>query len=99
MVKIRGDKWPAKEKTPRPSWVEIPIRPETVKAWLESEEKNTGLVLHCPTVVKDGGETVSLKLVGSGTGGLGPYFRSCGGNQERPRLVVRYRVNGNAPPS
>ena len=98
-VDIRGDKWPPKEKTPRPSWVEIPLKPETVKAWLEGEKKNTGLVLHCPTVVKDGGEAVAMKLVNTGGGGLGPYFRSCGGMQDRPRLVVRYRVNGNAPPS
>ena len=102
VVEIYGDKWSAEKKTPRPSWIDFPIKPETVQLWLQDEDKNKGLVIHVGQLAskKSKYSPEPLSVMKDTKGGLGPYFRSCTGPiNERPRLVVRYRVNGNAPPS
>ena len=45
-VKIYGDKLSKGEKTPRPSWISFPIRPETVEDWVLHSERNHGLVVY-----------------------------------------------------
>ncbi len=114
-VKIPGCRLPRGESTPLSSWVDFPIKPETVKLWVQDEEQNKGLVLRVPKMNKGNGEkwwqsdpnapdaTEDLATVASAGGNdtlLGPRFRSCDGPPgERPRLVVRYSVTGNAPPA
>jgi len=98
--KILGDKWPAKQKTRRPSWIDFPLKAETVKAWISDEDKNKGLVLHVPKVTRgDDGRVVDMKLADGGKGALGPVFRSCASKKDSPRLVLRYRITGNASPT
>ena len=98
--KILGDKWPAGEKTRRPSWIDFPLKPETVKAWISDESKNKGLVIHVPKVTRgNDGKVVDMKLADGGKGALGPVFRSCASKKDSPRLVLRYRITGNAAPT
>ena len=97
---ILGDKWPAKQKTRRPSWIDFPLKPETVKAWIADEGKNRGLVIHVPKLTRgNDGKMVNLRLADKGKGALGPVFRSCASKKDAPRLVLRYRITGNAPPT
>lgn len=102
VVHIIGDKWPTVKKTPRPSWVSFPIDSETIRLWTEDESMNHGLVLHVPRVNRGRDQKlVDLELDRLSAGPFFVGFRSCKnpGDKKTPRLVVRYRVHGNAPPS
>ena len=102
IVPILGDKWPNDRKTLLPSWVSLPINRETIRLWIEDDSKNQGLVLHVPSVNRGKDQKlIKLKLDQSSQGPFFVGFRSCNnpGDKKVPRLVVRYRVHGNAPPS
>ncbi len=115
VVPVVGNRLPAREHTPLKSWVSFAIKPETIALWHRDEAQNRGLVIHVPRMNKANGAkwwerdpdapeaTEDLALVAGSDMGealLGPYFRSTQGPPaERPRLTVRYRITGNAPPS
>lgn len=86
-VKIYGDKFPKGEKTPRPSWISFPIRPEVLEEWVRHNEQNHGLVLYVSDIEWH-------------EKNFGLWFQSCSGQaDQRPQLYVRYRLRGNGPPT
>jgi len=98
-VAVFGDKLPANVKTARPSWVTVPIRPETIEGWVRDPSSNHGLVLYVGGLkTGEQGDSVALHVGRTRAGWFVGFRSSSGQSTERPRLVVRYRVSGNAPP-
>ena len=102
IVKIYGDKWPKDKKTSRPSWINLPISKETIKLWLDNKSSNKGLVVNIPKINSGSDqELINLKYDKQTVGSLFVGFRSCNnpGDSFTPKLTVRYKIYGNAPPA